>query len=160
MRRATPTDCPRLTEIAHAAKRYWGYPEAWIVNWRDQLTITEGYVAAQYVELVEIGGAPAGFFALRKHRDFTELDHLWVDPAIIGQGLGRKLLEQAVSVCRGEGVERVEIDSDPYAEPFYLHMGARRIGKTPAAVEGDPERYLPRMTLDVGLVDAVRYSEV
>ena len=156
IRRAVATDAARLTEIAHAAKRHWGYPEAWIVGWRDQLTLTGTYLSEQHVELVESGGKTAGFFALRKNRDVTELDHLWIDPPFIGKGLGRRLLEHAAGICRAEGIRRVEIDADPYAEDFYLHIGARRSGKTPAPVDGDPERYLPRLTLDVGLDDAVR----
>ena len=107
-----------------------------------------------FVRVHAVDANIAGFFALRKNRDFAELDHLWVDPPFIGKGLGRLLLDRAVEVCRGEGIERIEIDSDPYAEPFYLRMGARRIGKTAAPVEGDPERYLPRLMLDVGLADA------
>lgn len=154
IRHAGEGDAVRLTEIAHAAKRHWGYPEAWIAAWRDPLTLTPEYLAKQHVRLAELDGTTAGFYALRKNRDFAELEHLWVDPAFMGRGLGRKLMACAVEVCRSEGIGRIEIDSDPYAESFYVHLGARRTGKTPAPAEGDPERYLPRLTLDVGLADA------
>jgi hypothetical protein len=35
--RAKPEDAETLTEIAHAAKRHWDYPERWIEAWRDIL---------------------------------------------------------------------------------------------------------------------------
>jgi hypothetical protein len=35
--------------------------------------------------------------------------------------------------------------SDPYAEPFYLKLGARRIGEVASPMEGAPSRTLPLM---------------
>jgi len=40
IRRAVPAEAGLLTEIAHAAKRHWGYPENWIRRWKSDLTIT------------------------------------------------------------------------------------------------------------------------
>ena len=38
VRRAMPDEAEALTEIAHAAKRHWGYPENWIERWKANLT--------------------------------------------------------------------------------------------------------------------------
>ena len=43
---ARAADAEQLTRIALAAKRYWGYPEAWIESWRSLLTITPGFIKA------------------------------------------------------------------------------------------------------------------
>jgi hypothetical protein len=40
IRRAAPSDHHELTIIAHAAKRYWGYPDELLTLWNDSLTIT------------------------------------------------------------------------------------------------------------------------
>ncbi|PYS84043.1 MAG: GNAT family N-acetyltransferase, partial [Acidobacteria bacterium] len=45
IRRAQPDEAAVLTEIAHAAKRHWGYPENWIEHWQDDLTITPDFIA-------------------------------------------------------------------------------------------------------------------
>ena len=45
IRRADPDEAPVLTELAHAAKRHWGYPESWIENWQADLTITKEFIA-------------------------------------------------------------------------------------------------------------------
>ena len=37
-------DADALTEIAFAAKRHWRYPENWIRQWQEALTITPEYV--------------------------------------------------------------------------------------------------------------------
>ena len=149
VRRAITADAAGLTAVAHNAKRHWGYPEAWIRGWSDQLTVVPEYIAEHTVFLVEIEGVLGGFYALRGSAPVVELDHLWVAPECIGQGLGRRLVDHALDACRAAGVRRIEIDSDPHAETFYEHLGARRIGKTPAPVEGQPRRYLPRMVLEL-----------
>ena len=149
IRRADRAEASRLTIIAHAAKRYWNYPEAWIREWREQLTVTPAYIDEHRVFVIEIERVVAGFYALRGDRPTVELDHMWVDPEYIGQGLGRRLVEHVMAEARAGGAQRIEIDSDPHAEAFYSHLGARRIGETPAPVNGDPERYLPRLLLEL-----------
>ena len=44
-RAARLEEAAQLSAIAHAAKRHWGYPEAWIQHWRLTLTITPEYIA-------------------------------------------------------------------------------------------------------------------
>lgn len=147
IRRAATGDAARLTAIAHAAKSHWDYPQTWIRSWSEQLTVTEDYVAAQRVFLIEERGETLGFYALSGRGATLELDHLWIDPSGMGRGLGRDLLEHACAEARHAGARAIEIDSDPYAEGFYERMGARRIGKTPAPMDEAPDRYLPRMAL-------------
>ncbi|MCG6496213.1 hypothetical protein MCM47_18115 [Kitasatospora sp. A2-31] len=45
------------------------------------------------------------------------------------------------------GSRRLTIDADPNAEPFYLAMGATRIGTT--ASESVPGRELPLLGLEI-----------
>jgi len=40
--------------------------------------------------------------------------------------------------------------TDPHAEPFYLRLGARRVGEIAAPMPGAPERKLPLLELDGG----------
>lgn len=145
-RSAVPGDAPRLTEIAFAAKRYWGYPEHWIAVWRQQLIITEDYLRSHRVALAEIGSQTAGFYALDGSGDKVELDYLWVDPPHIRQGIGRALLEHACQAAASSGAERLEIIADPNAEGFYLRMGAEKSGESVYILQGQ-ERRLPRMII-------------
>lgn len=149
IRRADRTDAAVLTAVAHAAKRHWDYPEAWIRKWREQLTVTPAYVDEHRVFVVEVDGTIGGFYALRGDSLTVELDHMWVDPKHIGRGLGRRLVEHGMAQARAGGTRSIEIDSDPHAEAFYAHLGARRIGKTAAPMDGKPARYLPRLVLEL-----------
>jgi RimJ/RimL family protein N-acetyltransferase len=147
-RRAIAADAPRLTEIAFAAKRYWGYPERWIVVWRDQLIITEDYVNSHQVILAENEEVISGFYGLSIDDSKAGLDYLWVDPPRIGQGIGRTLLEHACQTATSLGAERMEIIADPNAEGFYRRMGAEKIGESVYELEGQIRR-LPLMVLQL-----------
>ncbi len=69
----------------------------------------------------------------------------------MGRGVGRALFEHARKVAAEAGATVVEIDADPYAEPFYLRMGARRVGEVQSEVDGQP-RVRPLLHLEVGAV--------
>ena len=70
-----------------------------------------------------------------------------VEPGVIGRGVGRRLFEHAVATARELGFKRFTIDSDPDAEPFYLAMGAVRIGTTPSG--SIPGRTLPLLAVTI-----------
>jgi ribosomal protein S18 acetylase RimI-like enzyme len=145
IRRALPDEATSLTEIARAAKRHWGYPDEWMKLWREALTVTPTYVSAHEVFLGEVGSEIIGFYALVQAARSWELDHLWVRPAFIGRGFGRLLFTHAVERLQAVSPgAALDIESDPHAEPFYLHMGARRVGEISRDWQG-LKRTLPRL---------------
>ena len=146
--RAAPSDADTLTRIAHAAKRHWGYPERWITLWRNDLTLTPDFISSNEVFAAKSGEELIGFYALTFDGDKAELEHFWVRPDHIGQGAGRKLFEHARSRAASMNAARIEIDSDPNAEGFYLKMGARRMGEVVSEIEGS-RRVLPRLVFDI-----------
>ena len=149
IRPARAEEAPVLSQIAFEAKRFWGYPPAWMDAWTDQLTLTESDVAAWIVRVADVEGAVAGFAALEPtSRTAMELEHLWVRPGWMGKGIGRTLVRDCQRQAAARGVSEIWIDSDPNAEAFYEHLGARRQGVTRSAVAGHP-RELPRMRLPV-----------
>lgn len=147
IRRASTEDVDKLTEIAHGAKRYWGYPDRWIEHWKDQLTITPDFVSANQVFLAEDEDKVLGFYALIIRSDKAELDHLWVDPKHIGTGVGKDLFLHAMQSASSHNVDAVEICADPNAEGFYRKMGAFRIGETISEIDGE-SRALPQLNVD------------
>jgi GNAT superfamily N-acetyltransferase len=147
IRPARTGEAAALTAIAHAAKRYWGYPEAWIAQWQDALTITPAYIRDHAVFVAPDGeDRPRGFYGLAIDGADAVLDHLWMEPGWMGRGLGRELLSHAMKTARARGATRLQIDSDPHAEEFYRRMGARRVGEVRADVD-DVQRVLPRMEI-------------
>jgi len=142
IRRAQESDAAELTRIAHEAKRYWGYPERWIELWRDDLTFSPEFIAGHEVYVAEEGGEALGCYGLAG----AALEHFWIRPSAMGKGLGRRLFEHARAAAAGAGVSVLEIDSDPNAEPFYLRMGAVRVGEVRSEVDGQP-RVRPLLNL-------------
>jgi len=147
VRRAHRAEAGELSVVARAAKASWGYPPAWLREWEPQLTFTPEYVASMHVFVAEVDGGVAGVVALGNGDD-PEIEHLWVAPAHQGRGIGRALLERAMSVARERGWRALRIESDPQAEPFYTRFGARRIGDVDAPVAGTARR-LPLLTLEL-----------
>jgi GNAT superfamily N-acetyltransferase len=141
---AKPHDAEALTEIAHAAKRHWGYPESWIAAWRDILTMRPEFLAANIARVAIDEERMLGFYVLTTEADGIHLDHLWVVPAAMGRGIGRVLFEHAMMQARGLGFDSIKIEADPNAEGFYQGMGARRTGTAVSEVEGT-RRELPLM---------------
>ena len=146
IRRATVDDTARLTSLAHAAKRYWGYPEDWIKKWQPELTISNDYVNENEVYLFVVENEVRGFYALVVGKEKAELDHLWVAPQHIGTGLGKQLFVHALQRATDRDISEVEISADPNAEGFYKKMGARRIGEVRADMDDKP-RTVPRLSI-------------
>lgn len=140
--RAKPEDAEALTQIAHAAKRHWGYPERWIEAWRDILTIRPAFLATNVGYCAIEDDHPVGFYVLTTESDGIHLDHLWILPAAMHCGVGRSLFEHAVVQARNLGFRAIKIEADPNAEGFYQRMGAKRIGTRVSKVDGEP-RELP-----------------
>lgn len=146
--RAGPEQASQLTEIAHVAKRSWGYPESMMAAWTEALTVTPEFVSSHPVFIAVEGSQVLGFYGLVTEGEVSVLEHLWVRPESMGGGVGRALLEHAAQVARLGGASALEIDSDPHAEGFYVRNGAVRIGETVSEVLGEP-RVLPKLRLVV-----------
>lgn len=144
IRRATADDADALSDLAHRAKAHWGYPAAWMREWDAQLTIIPGYLEMHDVWVTEEDGAIVGMCALEDRHDRWNLEHVWVDPAWHGRGVGRALVLHALEEARRRHDGVVELLSDPFASGFYERLGARRAGEVPAPMPGAKNRTLPR----------------
>jgi GNAT superfamily N-acetyltransferase len=144
IRRARPEQADRLTELAHASKRRWGYEEPLIALWRQALTLTPDFIAGHQVYVAESDGEIVGVYGLVQKGTEASLEHMWVHPDAMGTGVGKQLFDHAVRVARTGGAHRLEIVSDPNAEGFYLRMGAARVGTSPSVPAG---RMLPKLVL-------------
>jgi GNAT superfamily N-acetyltransferase len=96
---------------------------------------------------VAVDGDICGFYSLKARASKLELDLLFVEPALIRRGVGAQLLAHARAEARALGYDRLIIESDPGAEPFYLRAGARRIGTIEKTVEAG--RLLPVLELEL-----------
>jgi ribosomal protein S18 acetylase RimI-like enzyme len=143
IRPARAEDAPRLSGLAFAAKASWGYPGEWLEQWRHDLTLTPEYLDTHRAWVAEWDGAILGVCVLALQGHHASIEHLWIAPDQQRQGIGRALVRVALEMAAQCDAQRVEVESDPFAEAFYAGLGARRIGALPAPMPGAPERSLP-----------------
>jgi GNAT superfamily N-acetyltransferase len=147
LRDARPDEAPALSALAQRSKAHWGYSEEFLEACRAELTFTAAGLAGRRAVVAESAGRMLGFYTLDGDPPEGELGNLWVDPAHIGTGVGRRLWAHAVDTARATGFRTLRIDADPHAEGFYLAMGAQRIGAVPSG--SVPGRELPLLSVAV-----------
>jgi predicted N-acetyltransferase YhbS len=151
VRNATPDDAPRVSFLARVAKAHWGYPDHWLDVWSDELTITGAYLTEHRGYVAVRGNEIVGVCVLADRREHWTLEHVWVQPELHRQGVGRTLVRHAVTVAQALRPGRVEVTADPHAAPFYMSLGARRVGVVAAPMPGAPDRTLPVLELGTGV---------
>lgn len=146
IRRAVAAEASELTAIAFAAKRHWGYPEAWIDLWADELSVDGRYIEENWAFVATDGARVLGWCAIAKEREECWVEHCWVLPEATGRGAGRTLIDQAFRLAAELSTLTLKVVADPNAESFYRRLGFRRIGDRPSVPIG---RRLPVLEANV-----------
>ncbi|MDZ4375602.1 MAG: GNAT family N-acetyltransferase [Phenylobacterium sp.] len=89
--------------------------------------------------VIDDGQAPVAFLAARVEGDRLHIDELDVRRDQQGQGLGRRLLEQAAQWSRDQGLARLSLTTFrdiPWNAPFYARFGFRAwpVDEAPATI--------------------------
>ncbi|SDY97787.1 Acetyltransferase (GNAT) domain-containing protein [Amycolatopsis xylanica] len=145
LRPAEPHEADAITALARRSKAHWGYSQEFLDRVRDILVVHPEQIHDDRVVVADRDGALLGFYRIDGKPPSGELADLFLDPASIGTGLGRRLWEHALAAAKAQGFESLDLEADPNAEPFYLHMGAERTGE----IEVYPGRSLPVMTVSL-----------
>ena len=141
-RPARPGEVAAINDLAFRAKAHWGYSAAQMEAWRADLAIAPSLIARQQVVVALRNGTLSGVVAIDGDSGVWRLEHLWVDPAALGQGTGRLLLHAACALAYRLHADTLTIDSDPNAAGFYRACGAQQIGEIPAPIDGNESRTL------------------
>ncbi len=130
IRRARPDEAEALNALIMRSKAYWGYEEWFLAACRPLLLITPEDIAREPVYCASVRATLAGVLHLKilNHGE-VDLDHLFVEPAFIGHGIGGLLWRHAVDCARELGADGLVLSADPHARPFYERMGAVVIGE-------------------------------
>lgn len=147
LRLARPSESEELSALAFAAKALWGYSPSQLADWANQLRISPESIATEPTFVVEENGRLAGVVQLSDESPHWAIECLWVHPSSIRHGLGKRLLQHVLAYARSQGQTELRVDADPNAEPFYLRLGARRVGEVAASVRGQPGRIRPQLVI-------------
>ncbi len=111
------------------------------------MTITAADIERDLVEVLTPGDRVLGFYRLQRRESCAWLEDLFIDPAVVRAGHGRRLFQRACAVAQEWGYATMEMVADPHAEAFYLRLGAARVGTVPSDVF--PDRRLPLLRLSL-----------
>jgi N-acetylglutamate synthase-like GNAT family acetyltransferase len=132
LRPARPDEAEALTGLVLRSKAYWGYSEEFMERCRAELTIHPDDVVPSRLTVAEAEGRVVAVASLQGQPPQGELGMLFVDPDVIGRGVGGRLLRHVIDVARAAGFRTVALDADPNAEAFYEAKGAVRVGVVPS----------------------------
>jgi GNAT superfamily N-acetyltransferase len=129
IRKARLEEAASLSTIAIKAKAHWGYAKEQLELWeREFLTVSSEYIRDHHVWVADIDTVAVGFSGVIIHDAEAELDHLWILPDYIGQGVGKQLFLYTAQRIQEMGYSEMVFTSDPHADGFYRKLGAQRIG--------------------------------
>jgi GNAT superfamily N-acetyltransferase len=128
IRPAQAGEAQLLSALAMRSKAHWGYDAEFLEKVRPLLTFTEADLVGSAVYVLSIDGQALGVYRITGTPPEGELEDLWLDPSLIGRGLGRSLFEHALLRARELRFDSLVIEGEPNAVGFYAAMGAMRIG--------------------------------
>jgi GNAT superfamily N-acetyltransferase len=104
-------------------------------------------VVENEIYVAEVGGNVIAWAALVARHDVWWLDDLWVAPAAMGKGVGRRLFEHIADRARAlGGPTRMEWQAEPNSVGFYEKVGGRYVRDSEPTSWG---RVLPIMAVDL-----------
>ncbi|MCG2640846.1 MULTISPECIES: GNAT family N-acetyltransferase [Bradyrhizobium] len=125
----------------------WSYDKDFIEACRSELTIEPGDMRSSAIAVAEQDRQIVGITQIKVTGDEADLLKLFVEPTMLRGGVGTKLFHWAISQAARMGAERMSIEADPDAAPFYRRMGAKDCGLAPSG--SIPGRMLPKLVREL-----------
>jgi GNAT superfamily N-acetyltransferase len=115
----------RLKEIAIASKASWGYELDKVKEWADRGDFSPAQLGKLDMFVAQAEDRAIAWCSLERRGDLWWLADLWVEPAWIGKGVGRRLFHHGARHAQRQGARRLEWEAEPNSIGFYEKMGAR-----------------------------------
>lgn len=153
--RATNTDASRLTDLAVQSESHWNLADDLMLCFREQYAITKEFIEHNYVYKLEIDRRILGFFALMPTRPIGILEYFYLEPIVIGTGLGKQMWHKLLDLSSSLDINIIEFVCGPEPLPFYLKIGATIINEEQSRLSKDRKNYrllysLPNATTQLG----------
>ncbi|MCP4923343.1 MAG: GNAT family N-acetyltransferase [bacterium] len=119
-------DLNPLNDLLYRSKQYWGYDEKFMATFMEHFSV-KAFEIPHTIILHSKGDLKIlGFHCLLHREDHGPfLENMFVEPTLIGSGLGRRIWNNACAKAQKEGWKSFTFCADPSAENFYKHMGAK-----------------------------------
>ncbi|WP_198028146.1 GNAT family N-acetyltransferase [Bradyrhizobium murdochi] len=143
----TVEELPALSALCFRSKAVWGYDNAFMEACRRELTIEPGDLRTSSIAVAEENGKIVGVAQIKVIGSEADLLKLFVEPTTLRSGVGRSLFLWAINQATSKGADRLVIEADPDAAPFYRRMGAEDCGPAPSG--SIPGRMLPKLVKEL-----------
>jgi GNAT superfamily N-acetyltransferase len=119
IRYARETEQRSLTELQRRASLHWETHREQLVAHPHAVELPVDQIEDGLVRVAELGADVVGFAVLLPPAQGAgERDGLFVEPARMGAGVGRALVEDAMRIARERGATRIEVVANPEAVAF------------------------------------------
>ncbi len=126
---------------------------AWIALAEDEQTFGQR-LAASLTLVAIVEGEQVGFISLR---DNLSIEHLYVSPNIIREGVATALCDALEKIATARGAQKLTVDSSDTAEPFFKQRGYVLQSRNTRIVD---EQWLAYMTMIKELAPAAASGTV
>lgn len=123
---ANTNDLEHLNQLICDSRQYNGYDKKNNAYFIEKFGLTTDYINNQFVFVYEAEDHIIAMFGL-SFIDKLKLDYFFISPDFIGTGLGRKIWNDVCNFIKTKNWSQFEFVSNPFAVPFYRHMGAEII---------------------------------
>lgn len=150
VRAAVHSEATAISSLAMRSKAHWGYSDEFMQACREELTYSKSEIESEHYEffVCEAECRIVGFYALKlTGAGDAELEAVFVEPKMIGRGIGRRLIEHAKAKASDLGIRQIIIQGDPNAESFCEAAGGVRDGRRKSS--SIPGRFLPIFRIDL-----------
>ena len=129
IRDATATEAPWLEALQRRSSDVWEQYREQLAAHPDAIELPQSYIDKGWVRVaVDDQNTPIAFSVVIPGPGLShELDGLFVDPAHMGGGVGRALVEDAAARASERGAARLEVTAGP-AQGFYERVGFGPVG--------------------------------
>ena len=143
-------ELPALSALCFRSKAVWGYDNDFMEACRKELSIEPSDLRSTPIAVAERDGRLIGVAQIKVVGSEADLLKLFVEPTVMRSGIGRTLFAWATDLATSQGADRLLIEADPDAAPFYRRMGARDVGVAPSG--SIPGRMLPTLVKDLSSI--------
>jgi GNAT superfamily N-acetyltransferase len=133
-----------LIELQRRASMHWDAYREQLAAHPDAIELPIDQITDGLVRVAERDADIVGFAVLfQPVEGACELDGLFVEPAHMGAGVGRALVQDAVRIARDRGATRIDVVANLEAVGFYQRVGVTGTAEVPTRFGPARRMHLP-----------------
>jgi GNAT superfamily N-acetyltransferase len=121
-------ELPALSALCFRSKAVWGYDNNFMEACRRELSFDLVELGSTLIAVAEELGKIVGVAQIKVVGEEADLLKLFVEPTTLRAGVGKALFVWATGKAATMGADKLMIEADPEAAPFYRRMGAGDCG--------------------------------